>query len=126
MTASSVLKELHALGVEVLPAGENLLIRPASRVPPELKARLREHKPEILAALKSRPAASAPKGNPSGCKYDWVPGYRGLRLRCITHGHEQGSNTIFRTTYAGYDTLLEMFRLGYLSGSALDDAQRTH
>jgi hypothetical protein len=56
MTALGIIEECRALGVEVLPLGENILIRPADRVPPDLKARLREHKPEILAALKSRPA----------------------------------------------------------------------
>jgi hypothetical protein len=54
MTASTVLRELQALGVEVLAQGSNLLIRPASKVPPELEAKLRERKPEILAVLSGR------------------------------------------------------------------------
>jgi len=47
----AVLDELRAIGVDVVPFGDNLVIRPASKVPPELKAKLREHKAEILAAL---------------------------------------------------------------------------
>ena len=46
-----ILQELRALGVEVIPDGESLLIRPASKVPPELKERLRAVKSEVLAAL---------------------------------------------------------------------------
>jgi TubC N-terminal docking domain len=49
-----VLEELKAIGVEVIPQGDNLLIRPASKVPPELKQRLREHKAEVLAALTAK------------------------------------------------------------------------
>jgi hypothetical protein len=55
-----VLEELRAIGVEVVPEGENLVICPASKVPPELKERLRAHKAEVLEALRSRPATCAP------------------------------------------------------------------
>jgi len=48
-----VLNELKAIGVEVIPLGENLLIRPASKVPADLKERLKAHKPEVLAALRA-------------------------------------------------------------------------
>ena len=54
-----LLEELKAIGVEVIPQGENLAIRPASKVPPELKERLRAHKAEVLAVLKARPATCA-------------------------------------------------------------------
>jgi TubC N-terminal docking domain len=54
-----LLDELRAIGVEVIPQGENLAIRPASKVPPELKERLRAHKAEVLAVLKARPATCA-------------------------------------------------------------------
>jgi hypothetical protein len=54
-----ILHELMALGVEVIPRGENLVIRPASRVPADLKERLKASKPEILAALRRRPATCA-------------------------------------------------------------------
>ena len=56
---SELLEELKAIGVEVTPQGDNLAIRPASKVPPELKARLRAHKAEVLAALRARPATCA-------------------------------------------------------------------
>ena len=47
----AVLEELKALGVDVLLFADKLVIRPASKVPPELKERLRAHKAEVLAAL---------------------------------------------------------------------------
>ena len=50
----TVLEELRALGVQVIPDGGNLVICPASKVPSELKAKLREHKAEILAVLSRR------------------------------------------------------------------------
>ncbi len=54
-----LLKELKAIGVEVFPQGGNLVIRPASKVPQELKERLKAHKAEVLAVLKGRPATCA-------------------------------------------------------------------
>ncbi len=73
----SVLDQLEALGVQVTPCGEDLVIRPASKVPPELKERLRAHKAEVLAVLKARPAARALCGSPTcaGC-YEVEPGRR--------------------------------------------------
>lgn len=59
MTAE-LLSELHSLGVEISPQGSDLVICPASKVPPELKARLRKHKPEILAVLRARSATCSP------------------------------------------------------------------
>jgi len=47
----AVLEELKALGVEVIPFGDALVIRPASKVPSELKERLRAQKADVLAAL---------------------------------------------------------------------------
>lgn len=55
----SILKELQAIGVEVIPRGDNLVIRPASKVPPDLKERLKAAKAEVLKALGSRPATCA-------------------------------------------------------------------
>lgn len=56
---TELLQELKAIGVEVMPQGDNLAIRPASKVPPELKERLRAHKAEVLAILKAKPARLA-------------------------------------------------------------------
>jgi hypothetical protein len=53
----AVLEELRALGVQVIPDGQNLVICPASKVPPELKERLRAAKPEVLAVL-ARPTVA--------------------------------------------------------------------
>jgi hypothetical protein len=60
-----ILEELKFLGVEVIPQGGNLLIRPASRVPRELKERLRAAKAEVLAAL-ARPTVAV---EPAECRH---------------------------------------------------------
>ena len=124
-TAAEVLNELYRRGIVVRVDGESIRLKPRSALDDQLLASIRDYKPEIIAALKSRPAPCAAKATPSGCQYDWAPGYRGLRLKCITHRHEMGSSTVFRTAYGGYDTLLEMLRFGFLCGQALDDARRT-
>jgi hypothetical protein len=56
----AVLEELRFLGVQVVADGGNLVISPASKVPMELKERLRAAKPEILEVLRSRPATCGP------------------------------------------------------------------
>ena len=119
-----LLEELKAIGVEVTPHGEDLAIRPASKVPLELKERLRAHKAEVLAVLKARPVTKPDK--PIECRYDWIRGYRGLRLRCVVHHHADAGNTVFRTNGGGYDTLAEMLQLGVLTGEALRDARRVN
>ena len=113
-----ILEEFKALGVEVTPDGENLVIRPASKVPPELKERLRAAKAEVLAALKARPATPPKPDKPVECRYDWQPGYRGLRLHCVAHHHAPGTATVFRMTSSGRDVLLEIAELGILTGQA--------
>jgi hypothetical protein len=120
----AVLEELQALGVQVIPDGENLVICPASRVPPELKEKLKAAKPEVLALLKARPATPPKPDKPIECRYDWLPGYRGLRLHCTLHHHAGGTATVFRMTSCGRDVLIEMAELGILSGEALADSQR--
>lgn len=62
-----ILAELKAIGVEVIPQGDKLLICPASRVPPELKQRLREHKAEVLAEL--RPKTTRTDVTQSECRH---------------------------------------------------------
>ena len=119
-----LLEELKAIGVEVIPQGENLAIRPASKVPPELKERLRAQKAEVLAILKERPAKE--RGKAIKCRYDWIPGYPGLRLRCVAHRHDVGTATVFRMVSGGRDVLLEMWELGILTGQALSDAARVN
>jgi virulence-associated protein VagC len=122
----AVLKELRALGVEVIPEGDNLVICPASKVPRKLKVRLRAEKPAILEALRSRPATSPKPHKPIECRYNWQPGYRGLRFHCVAHQHAAGTATVFRMTSCGHDVLLEMAELGILTGQALEDSRRVN
>ena len=51
MTATEVLNRLVKLGVTAWPNSGNIRFQPASRVPPGLKAQIKEHKPEILILL---------------------------------------------------------------------------
>lgn len=64
------------------------------------------------------------QGQTGPCRYDWQPGYPGLRLRCVSHPHAAGTATVFRMLSCGHDVLLEMKELGILTGQALTDAQR--
>ena len=126
-----VLEELKAIGVEVFPFGDNLVIRPASKVPVELKERLKAHKAEVLGALRGRPAvgteeAHAETGEAITCRYDWVPGYRSLRLHCRVHNHATGTATVFRMSSCCRDVLLEMAELGILTGQAMEDSRRVN
>ena len=52
MDAIDVLQQLHNLGVNVCADGDNLIVSPASKIPPEVKAAIREHKLAILAQLR--------------------------------------------------------------------------
>lgn len=64
-------------------------------------------------------------GSSGPCRYDWISGYRGLRLRCVAHHKHANSTTVFGMHSSNYDTLQEMNRLGILTGDALADARRT-
>ena len=121
---NDLLEALRAIGVEAFPCGETLGIHPASKVPPRLKEQLRTHKAEVLAVLRVRRATSSAKA--ITCRYDWSPGYRGLRLHCVAHPHGVGTATVFRMVSAGRDVLLEMRDLGVLTGQALHDAERVN
>jgi hypothetical protein len=59
MTALALLDEVRSFGVEIRPDGGELVIRPAGRLPHELKQRLKAAKPEILAVLSCRPSTCA-------------------------------------------------------------------
>ncbi len=50
----AILEELKALGVDVVPFGDNLVIRPASKVPPELKEQLPRRVPFGASARLAR------------------------------------------------------------------------
>lgn len=56
MTPRALLDALHDFGVAALPDGDALVIRPASKVPPDLMAECRRLKPELLALLRSEAA----------------------------------------------------------------------
>ena len=122
--AAQIIETLAQLGVTVRVIGpDRLRIEPASKVPPDLISRIREAKPEILATLRKRPATESIEG--ISCRYDWQPGYRGLRMCCVIH-HHGGGGAVFRMNAGGYDTLAEMLRLDMLTGDALRDARRVN
>lgn len=121
---NDLIEELEAIGVEVFSRGETLGIRPASKVSPELKERLRAQKAEVLALLKA--AQTTQTANLISCRYDWITGYRGLRLHCVTHPHGVGTATVFRMVSGGRDVLLEMRDRGILTGQALHDVERVN
>jgi hypothetical protein len=50
-SAFGLLDALRELGVEVIISGENLRVRPASKIPDGLDCEIRRLKPELLAIL---------------------------------------------------------------------------
>lgn len=90
--AARIVAECSELGVRIEVRADGLLVKPASVLPPELKARIRAAKPELLALL----TAQAPKaesdadgdtdshGRPLyGC---WNCGCRDYALDLAGHG----------------------------------------
>jgi hypothetical protein len=130
--AAEILETLESLGVAVEVIGpDRLRLQPASNIPPNLVPRIREAKPEILEALQRRRVISSEEtraevGKAISCRYDWQPGYWGLRLHCVAHHHPTGTATVFRMTSCGHDVLLEMAESGILTGQPLDDSQRVN
>jgi hypothetical protein len=61
--SAALLAQMRSLGVTIAADGDNLTIRPASKLAPELRAQLRAAKPELLALLRTEAAAqpSAPQ-----------------------------------------------------------------
>ena len=53
MSAAELLEQVRTLGVVAWVEGDRLVLRPASRLSPELIETLRAHKPEVLEALRS-------------------------------------------------------------------------
>jgi hypothetical protein len=58
MSAAAILSELHEAGFTVRAQGERLLLSPLSRATPELRERVRAHKPAIVEALALEAAAA--------------------------------------------------------------------
>ncbi len=57
MNVTSLLDELHSLGVTLEARGDQLRFRPVNAVPPELVEHLRANKEEVLARLERHPVA---------------------------------------------------------------------
>ena len=57
--AAELLKRLQSIGVSITVDRDELVLRPASKVPPGIKDALRENKPELLNIL-TRPLGDAP------------------------------------------------------------------
>ena len=78
MTAEDLLAEVEALGVVVTLDRRDLVVRPKSRLTPQLVDRLRSHKPELLGLLELRtwPEASREAvrrfGHPSARLYPFL------------------------------------------------------
>jgi TubC N-terminal docking domain len=122
-----ILETLRSLGITVQVIGpDRLRLQPASLVPPDLVAKIREAKREIIAVLSQKPGKVVME-----CRYDWMPGYRGLRLHCVVHKHKSGADgggtsTVFRFVHSAHDVLLDMAEKNVLAGQALKDAQRVN
>ena len=51
MTASELLNDLRASGFKLAPLDDAIRVEPASKLTPELRATIRQHKPDLLAIL---------------------------------------------------------------------------
>jgi hypothetical protein len=131
--AFAILDALKGVGVtvRVIPP-DTLRLEPASKIPADLLSQIREAKPEILQILARptvavQPTTCTQKAQPAiACRYDWQPGYRGLRLHCTLHPHASGTATVFRMPSSGRDVLLEMGEQEILTGQAQEDAARVN
>jgi hypothetical protein len=84
MTASDLLSDLQRAGVRLEAVGERLRYFPRSAVTPELVARLREHKAELLAVLRPEPEATNPASVVCRCgstKWTDTPIHGGQSIR---------------------------------------------
>lgn len=59
MSAIELLEKLDALGISCTPDGERLLVRPASKLPPNLAEEIKVHKAELLAICREPDAGDA-------------------------------------------------------------------
>lgn len=57
MTAQAILGKMSQRGITVRVDGETLLLKPREALDDDLLARIKEHKPEILVALRNPPVA---------------------------------------------------------------------
>lgn len=78
MNAAELLELVRLRGVVAWAEGDRLVLRPASRLSPELIETLRSHKPELLAALRAEQQPAAERVGP------WQP--PGTDRRCLSCG----------------------------------------
>lgn len=84
MTAAGLIDECRALGIDLAAGdGGRLRYRPVDRVTPDLLARLREHKADLLLAL-ADPCVSGPTvlPRPGWSRTAWILNLRRLAERC--------------------------------------------
>ncbi len=86
MSAAQAIELAHRHGVELEPRGELLHYRAAAQPPPEVLEALREHKPEIMAAL-----ATVSPSTPQ----EWLEGVSGLRAMPAPEGMAPESWMLF-------------------------------
>jgi hypothetical protein len=59
MTPAAIIATARQLGVSLVPDGSNIRIRPAGKLPPDVRAALVAQKPALLAVLRGTPAPDA-------------------------------------------------------------------
>ena len=86
MAAIELLDQLGAYGISVMVDRDELVLRPASKVPADLLAQVKEHKPEILARLR-------PLGDGQAPPLDRPPATEQELRRLYDHWREPGAFT---------------------------------
>ena len=79
MAAQELLNQLQSLGVSVKARGNDLVVNPASRIPPVLKTEIREYKGAILALL-DPPVPSCDDATPALLAWAALAAETGLTL----------------------------------------------
>ena len=64
MTATALLEQVRLLGADVYTEGDRLVLRPASRLSPELIETLRAHKLELLTVLRAEQQTAGDRVGP--------------------------------------------------------------
>ncbi len=78
MSPTELLEQVRLSGVEIWAVDDRLLLKPASRLTPELVDCLRSHKPELLVEIRSREREQAGDVGP------WA--LRGVTRHCFSCG----------------------------------------
>lgn len=64
VTASDILADLTARGIELVGSGNRIRYRPRSLMAPELVERIKAHKPDLLAILRTDGIGDGPEAAP--------------------------------------------------------------